>query len=136
MILNNTDFISSNFIKLVLDSKKQFYIHDIAMRFVAVFLSVYILLLSCMPCGDVKDCKELNGNRTEYSTSAHSGHENDIETCSPFCSCLCCGQTANFGIYTAEIKCTIYSTTPKFFFPSASFQSEFHSSIWQPPKLG
>ena len=106
------------------------------MRFIAVFLSLYIVFLSCMPCGDMKDCKELNGDKIEFSTSNHSDHHNDTETCSPFCSCVCCGQTVSVGICKTEIKCTVYSTTPKFFFPSSSFSSEFHSSIWQPPKHG
>ena len=57
------------------------------MRLFAFILSIIILALSVVPCSDNDNC---NQPTTELS-SDHSGHEHQEDSCTPFCTCSCCG---------------------------------------------
>ena len=107
------------------------------MKFLSYILSIYLVILSCLPCADVETS---NFTHTASKIGAkHDNHSHDQENdaCSPFCICNCCGQTTlnhqeiyvySFLIHTVEIN---------------NFNSKYHSSlipvfsgsIWQPPQL-
>jgi hypothetical protein len=64
------------------------------MKALAFFLSFYIVLLSGMPCVDV--VKYNTSQKVELSQNTTNDHQNDIDHCSPFCTCQCC--QANFYV--------------------------------------
>jgi len=59
-----------------------------AMKGLAVFLSFYIILLSAIPCDDVVNTCSIS--KTEFSQKTVGHDHNDIDHCSPFCTCQCC----------------------------------------------
>lgn len=110
------------------------------MRIHVLLLALYILLLSCLPCGDMKDCSEVATGRTEsHATAApdvtnHTHHDKNIELCSPFCSCICCGQITNWRSNTIIMQPLMRVSPPKILLAAQFLQSEYTSAIWQPPK--
>ena len=103
------------------------------MKWFKLIFPVYLLLLSCMPCAVVEDGMD---NMATISTSNHSTRKNQAETCSPFCTCNCCGvrvatpQVFVVNAITFSVFKEKYSA-----FQSLSFQNAMSHSIWQPPKL-
>ena len=61
------------------------------MKAVAIFLSFYIVLLSAIPCVD--EVRHNASQKVELSPNTTNSHPNDIDHCSPFCSCQCCQAT-------------------------------------------
>lgn len=59
-----------------------------AMKALTVFLSLYILLLSGMPCDDIVIWHSSEQTSLSQNT-ADAGH-GDADHCSPFCTCQCC----------------------------------------------
>ena len=106
-------------------------------KFVNVILSIIILTLSCMPCADME-----TGNVSHLSTKLASNHgnhahDNEMDLCSPFCTCNCCSvqvltyfpiTTIDFPIVCGVIKIA----TPTY---KSIFTSNFFGSIWQPPQI-
>ncbi len=111
-----------------------------AMKIHVLLLALYILLLSCLPCGDMKDCSEVTTGRTEsHATAApdvtnHAHHDKDVEQCSPFCSCICCGQITNWRSNAIIMQPLVRVSPPKILLTAQFLQSEYTSAIWQPPK--
>ena len=101
------------------------------MKFLTVILSIYVMILTFMPCADAHV-----GNADCHSTvqQDQSGeHSEDIEFCSPFCFCACCQILSLTSIYTI----------PKINLPDVNIitpslvQNEIESTIsfWRPPKF-
>ncbi|OJV31241.1 MAG: hypothetical protein BGO32_05290 [Bacteroidetes bacterium 37-13] len=66
-----------------------------------------------------------------------SGHDEQgcSDCCSPFMSCgTCCGFTFNFMGFSFQP--TFHFNDKVFSHYKQTFNSQFASSIWQPPKLG
>lgn len=103
------------------------------MNFFSLIFSFYLLGISCLPCGDKKECNSKSD--TTYSAPvSHSKHNHD-ENCTPFCSCSCC---ATF----VSLKAIAFYKFPKLFTISlvypvydVTYRSQVASSVWQPPKL-
>ena len=101
------------------------------MKYMAVILSVYVLVLTAMPCNDVHAA---NTNSVSIElTKQNPNQANDVDLCSPFCFCHCC-QTLSFpsffrisNINLVEISLAINLKEPSFSSPVAT--------IWQPPKI-
>jgi hypothetical protein len=104
-------------------------------RIITIIFSFYILILSLLPCGDKSDCKDNSASHIEYGTTDHSDHPQDSETCSPFCICVCCGQTINFLSFQ-QLAFNINPVSEKqIIFYRQSVLQEITSAIWQPPKI-
>lgn len=58
------------------------------MKSLSVFLSVYIVLLSILPCDDIVIIHP--SQQTEYSQAGSSACHDGVDHCSPFCTCHCC----------------------------------------------
>ncbi|MET3125450.1 hypothetical protein ABID42_000538 [Arcicella rosea] len=101
---------------------------------------MYILVLSCLPCGDVNDCNKVSSNN-QYSLSKTKlpKHTEDTETCSPFCTCACCGMNIAFSFHlpalTIEKESSFYTENPIIVYKNESSISNFYGNIWQPPKV-
>lgn len=58
------------------------------MKILTLILSIYVLVLTAIPCVDVP--KENSMNKYELTNTSSDQHENDTDHCSPFCTCDCC----------------------------------------------
>lgn len=106
------------------------------MRFLAILLSAYILLLSCYPCQDSGETHQ--HTKKEQLAHAHSdchGHD-DGEVCSPLCACGCCTIhciSANYFLSFPPLNTTVWHSR------NSSYKTPFVPllvrAIWQPPKL-
>jgi len=103
------------------------------MKKLLLLLPLYLLFISCMPCADSEEGNA--GNVTSVSRGTSDGHEKQDETCSPFCSCNCCGQrvSSNQSFTTSTILPVIipkqHAVLQPFFLQSVSYD------IWQPPQI-
>ncbi len=73
------------------------------MKIAAYILSFIVLLLSVTPCVDNNNTN--CGQQTEIDHSTSGSHQNDLDHCSPFCTCQCCQTSFNIPI-------SISSSTP------------------------
>lgn len=109
------------------------------MKIFSVILSVYLLALSCLPCGDVEDCKVVDNEKISFSETNHTNHQEDTETCSPFCICACCGTNIalnfSFSTFISEIEQQFLLDKVKINSYNTKFISDFYGNIWQPPKI-
>ncbi|WP_229250527.1 DUF6660 family protein [Emticicia aquatilis] len=109
------------------------------MKAFSIILSIYLLVLSCLPCGDVEDCKVVDNEKIAFSETNHSTHQEDTETCSPFCICACCGTNIvlnfSFSPLISVIEPNFLSEKVTVNFYNTSFISDFYGNIWQPPKI-
>jgi hypothetical protein len=106
-------------------------------KFVNIILSIIILALSCLPCADM-EAGSVSHSSIEFASNNEShSHDNQIDLCSPFCTCNCCsGQVLtyfavaviDFPVATGVIKIALATYKP-------FFSSNFYGSIWQPPQI-
>ena len=102
------------------------------MKVFVYILSIYILFLTAVPCVDKPDNCDVH--KTEISGKTTNGHNEDIDHCSPFCTCNCCASPKiqqevliSFNSYQFLIKCCMEYTITKV--------SAHTASVWQPPRL-
>lgn len=107
------------------------------MKIISYILSVYLLVLSLVPCSDSmvfihSEC-EANTELVD-SNKNHSDHEHE-DLCTPFCICACCGSVAAMptildyiGIFTKISTPCIYISLTIFF--------DYSKGLWHPPALG
>ncbi|MDP4238907.1 MAG: hypothetical protein Q8904_05475 [Bacteroidota bacterium] len=102
------------------------------MKALACILSLYILILTAIPCNDVPP--DHAAFKTELSPNSTGHHQNTTDTCTPFCVCNCCVSPISHVVYRVTLAC--YSNAGILFSNyTASFSSLATASIWQPPKL-
>lgn len=108
------------------------------MKFSTYLLSLYILLLSCVPCADTPAASEAILLQ-EQLTAINVNHEHSScpeDDCSPFCSCECCHSQV---VIYATIQVAFELNTPhlptKTTFYLTSYSSSYFSSILDPPEL-
>jgi len=102
------------------------------MKVFACIFSFYILTLTALPCIDATNV-DLS-QQIEISQNCADTHNNDIDLCSPFCTCNCCVSpiitqgfiVQNFHLPLSQACHSDYITT--------SISSPL-TSIWQPPKI-
>ncbi len=104
-----------------------------AVKFVAVILSIYILVLNITPCDD--EPTSLNAGTTEISYQLQDDHShNEADLCSPFCHCSCC------QVVTMELKSSVFEplqlpfSKENFFLPERQ-TTNFLGAILQPPRV-
>ncbi len=101
------------------------------MKYIAVILSVYIMVLTAMPCDDMHTA---DSNSTSFELSEQNHNQaNDLDLCSPFCFCHCC-QTISFPSFYDGLLSDVEVVTLNIPFKESRFSNPF-SSIWQPPKI-
>lgn len=105
------------------------------MKWFSYILSVYLLVLSCLPCADQEPVHSLQA-QTQVSADAHRHSPIHLEdSCTPLCICTCCSgftlQTNNFTHFQ-HIQLT---GRPEFRVYTPENWLDLSYSIWQPPKL-
>jgi hypothetical protein len=103
------------------------------MKFTGYILSLYLILLSVVPCCSFDSCPD-DKESTEQMAHHEKGDE-DCGTCSPFFNCEGCAPAtiqiniASYTIVSPEVK-RVYTG----FIPSVI--PDVHYDFWQPPRLG
>lgn len=100
-------------------------------------MSLYILVLSAMPCTDTVAMVESEPDRVEFIENYPNEHHSDTEEhCSPFCACSCChiAVMLNYSVYSFSE--TLVHTPKIYISRSPSFISNYYVNIWQSPQLG
>jgi hypothetical protein len=102
------------------------------MKHIACILSIYLLVLTLMPCMDVHAHDSLLKEEINQTTTDNRHH--DFDQCSPFCTCDCCAthvirkeNVIHFDFAPIPQKCvTEYAS---------NYVSSTYASIWHPPKI-
>ncbi|MGA9639108.1 DUF6660 family protein [Flavobacterium sp.] len=107
------------------------------MKMLNILLSLYLVVLSCLPCADMKVDSLAHQSVIENANDAGHAHDTDNDLCSPFCICSCCGFhtltfTATVPILVAVTYEEIQSSNS---FYTSIANSNFFGSIWQPPQI-
>ena len=105
------------------------------MKIFCFILSVYVLVLSTVPCCADDNC--IDETKTEQSNQhSHEDHQDGCGTCSPFLTCgTCVGFTLTKFTLTFEPSKVYLKTALLVPFHKNHFTSNFLSKIWQPPKI-
>ena len=104
------------------------------MKFFFLILSFAMLYMSCLPCGDSKECNA----KTEAKISAtdnHEQHKHNAEACTPFCTCSCCAASVFYSHFSKAQVNKVMLSSEIFPLHNVAFTTEAHKSIWQPPRL-
>ncbi len=111
------------------------YIIDLLfMKATFFILGFFLLYLSCLPCGDSKECNA----KTPVEISAadnHQDHNHAAEICTPFCTCSCCAASLFHSAFSKAQVTKIVLQSEKYPLYDLSFNSIASSCIWQPPKI-
>lgn len=103
---------------------------NLQMKYIAVILSVYVMVLTAIPCNDVH--AGTNSATLELAEQSQN-HTSDVDLCSPFCFCHCC-QTLSFPSFFNGLLSNVEVVALNITFKESRFSNHF-SSIWQPPKI-
>jgi hypothetical protein len=103
------------------------------MKLTAYLFSLYIAILSCMPCADMENGCIADKSNIHQTEEQHS----HFDICSPFCICLCCGNQIAFQSHTVALIpiLNLIQKENHVTFYKPQFFSNISGSIWQPPKL-
>ena len=102
------------------------------MKLFAYILSVYVVILTIMPCIDMNE--DTTNQKVELSTNRSDTQHSQSDHCSPFCTCTCCASPVVFQNTTIQFE--YYSIVQEYISEyHSSYISSTHNSIWQPPKI-
>jgi hypothetical protein len=105
------------------------------MKWSSLILCIYFTLLCFVPCSDANECTE-----APYSSISgaedHESHSHESELCSPFCICVCCGQSTSFPIHGSVMIPQVFPAEPFASIYQTTVPHEVYDAIWQPPKIG
>ena len=105
------------------------------MKYFAFILVFFIGFLLTTPCGDRISANPIEQNTTE--NTKHQGEkEKHSDSCSPFCTCSCCGvQTIAAEYHTFSTKEIYISISKQIISYNPSVDLGAIKGIWQPPKI-
>jgi hypothetical protein len=102
------------------------------MKLFSFLISLYMLLLACMPCNDSRDCSA--GEKVSMVLyDQHDDHGDDTEHCTPLCVCACCAAPVVYFQQSLFIK-NFAATKTANSYPDPFVFSNKANSIWQPPR--
>ena len=105
------------------------------MKIVNYIFSIYLIVLSCLPCADMEmDSTSHFSKEISSNTDKHS-HDNENDACSPFCVCNCCGNqnfACNMHYNFVFFKNTLDAKVPGY---KSMITCNYFGSIWQPPQI-
>ncbi len=100
------------------------------MKILPFILSLYILVLTAIPCID--EPNDISLNKITHSISGNQ--QTDIDHCSPFCTCDCCVSPIIYKSYMIQFNS--YSLYQKQYSTySSNYNLVHYASIWQPPQI-
>lgn len=103
------------------------------MKFLAIILSLLILLLSAKSCSDGQNFEDLQQDKVSIE---HNHQKDSNDSCPVVCVCSCCGMSITYQPL-ATFKITNYIKVSKQYISTyqSIYRFNFHTNIWQPPKL-
>jgi hypothetical protein len=102
------------------------------MKFFATLLSFYVLFLTALPCIDKPDNNFVQ--KTVISAQHTGNHLQEVDHCSPFCTCNCCSSPKIQQDLVIDFFCKVVMLH-YFADPSLQINSMPLAPIWQPPQL-
>ena len=111
------------------------------MKWFAQIFSLYLLVLSCVPCNDGEHGHgQSTGNPVQISASTDQHgcpqHQHCDDSCSPLCGCHCCSAVFVFQKTTVLTAPCISVSDKKLRFPDYSFWiKDMAFAIDHPPQL-
>ncbi|MCR4029918.1 MULTISPECIES: DUF6660 family protein [Flavobacterium] len=106
------------------------------MKWIAILMSIYLMVLSNMPCADMEVNSAMH-KTVQFASEDNHSHDKDNDLCSPFCACNCCG--AQVLSYEAPLSFEFPKPYTQISIPLPSYNSvfisDFFGSIWQPPQI-
>ena len=102
------------------------------MKLFSFLMSLYMLLLACMPCNDSRDCSA-EEKVSVVASGTHDDHDADTEHCTPFCVCACCAAPVVQFQQTPVIKSFMAGKIVNSY-PAEFIFSNTEHNIWQPPR--
>ena len=104
------------------------------MKFFTFIMGFFLLYLSCLPCGDSKECNAKAPVEISVNDN-HQQHNHESEACSPFCTCSCCPASSYFFSSSKSLISKAIFQSGKHPLYNVAFDAEAHYSIWHPPQL-
>ena len=102
------------------------------LKLLSIILSFYVIVLTLTPCVD--DYLSSNIAKSEISQQQNESNSSDIDLCSPFCTCNCCGASITIVLKTFFTPDKPISAILNFFHADKKLTDKAHS-FWQPPKI-
>jgi len=103
-------------------------------KIIAFIFSLYILLLSGMPCTDAQDCN-LPTTTQVSTTQNHGNHQHESEHCPPLCHCSCCSvAVSKMPLLAFTYVKPTFVVKENFSFYKSHHLTGFLEAVWQPPK--
>ena len=106
-------------------------------RFTAIILAIYTLVLACYPCMDRGACVDepVSGAAQTLLTEHHTPNSDEQDHCSPLCICSCCAASVQLATSVIVIPVLVSHHT-EFIVPyqQRALLNGIHT-IWQPPRL-
>ena len=100
-------------------------------RFFHILLSIYIIALTIMPCVD--EVHGVSCSETEVCSTTPGQEHQDLDQCSPFCDCNCCGISMITVISHFNIEIHAIAVE-KLAFYHRDLPVNYYSLPWHPPK--
>jgi hypothetical protein len=103
---------------------------------VAVFMAIWVLFLSLLPCSDVEDHTHFTVTHAQHAAQllpdCHSESGMEIENCAPFCHCNCCQSSTTIHAIILLLPPNVQSVA---WYPILhdQFEARHPSSVWHPP---
>jgi hypothetical protein len=104
------------------------------MKFLVLLFNLYLLVLPCLPCGDVDDCANEKPTTVSLQKGNNPKEEHKSDNCTPFCHCACCTSPVTFLTHTIEKNIVTYFIKKNYILQSTQYATNSTDAIWQPPK--
>lgn len=105
------------------------------MRFLQLFLALYLLFLTLNPCQDRDECAATES--TAIAQQDHRNHSEEPEACSPLCLCACCSQISIGSEGTTGFSTTLFvAETQQNTHYLNHYSLDLIDDCWQPPRKG
>ncbi len=103
------------------------------MKMFCFIMSMYVLLLTAVPCYSESNCNDKISTE-QTGSQPHDDRDNDCSYCSPFFACGTCTGTdiSGSGVDFINIFLSEVTLIPIY---KSQYLSFFFDTIWQPPKL-
>ncbi|EHQ26091.1 DUF6660 family protein [Mucilaginibacter paludis] len=108
------------------------------MKYLAIIISLYMTLLSLLPCQDSEDMMagvtQVTVRQVTVRQNRECNQHESRESCPPFCTCACCSTVRHVSspcVISLPII-TLISVYPAYRIPAVLKQP---IAIWQPPQI-
>lgn len=102
------------------------------MKYTSFILSFLVLILSVLTCSDKDACDE---SVTVHISQNHQHAQDQEDTCSPFCTCQCCGVSYSVALDSPVLPKHTFLGSFYWLFELPDNPQEYLHNIWHPPTL-